>query len=177
MEGFNLQNNNTEVTVLLLNGPSSSGKSTLAKRLKEDIKVACNKEFEIVSIDDFLTMSKEELIYEDDVFAITPQMENKITKLIQKNQGIIIDHVITSERIYHNLMEKLKGVTVYQICVTCPKEELQRREVQRENRFQGMAQASFDYLYPKQGYDITVDTFEYSLDECSNKITKLMKEG
>ena len=42
--------------VILLNGPSSSGKSTLARALQSRILAAKNLEYVIVSIDDFLKM-------------------------------------------------------------------------------------------------------------------------
>ena len=55
---------------ILLNGPSSSGKSTLARALRRLLQEQ-GREFGIVSIDDLLEMSSEEPIYEDDVYAIT----------------------------------------------------------------------------------------------------------
>ena len=56
--------------IILLNGPSSSGKSTLAKTLQKLIEEKRNEKFRIVSIDDFLKMTAEDAIYEDDVFEI-----------------------------------------------------------------------------------------------------------
>ena len=60
-----------EKQIILLNGPSSSGKSTLAKILKELIEEKRNEKYEIISIDDFLKMTTEDVIYEDDVFEIS----------------------------------------------------------------------------------------------------------
>ena len=58
---------------ILPGGPSSSGKSTLARALQHLLE-AQGREFGIVSIDDLLEMSPEEPIYEDDVFAITGEL-------------------------------------------------------------------------------------------------------
>ena len=57
--------------IILLNGPSSSGKSTLAKSLQNLIEEKRTEKFGIVSIDDFLKMTAEDAIYEDDVFEIS----------------------------------------------------------------------------------------------------------
>ena len=57
--------------VILLNGPSSSGKSTLAKLLQELILAKRRERYAIVSIDDFLTMTAQDAIYEEDVYEIS----------------------------------------------------------------------------------------------------------
>ena len=57
--------------IILLNGSSSSGKSTLAKVLQTVIADKRDERYEIVSIDDFLKMTMEDVIYEDDVFEIS----------------------------------------------------------------------------------------------------------
>ena len=42
--------------------------------------------------------------------------------------------------------------------VTCPTEVLIEREKARGDRCSGSAEASAEYLYPRDGYDLTVDT-------------------
>ena len=64
--------------ILLLNGPSSSGKSTLSKTLQELIETRRNETYVIVSIDDFMKLSAEETIYEDDVFEISGDMCRRV---------------------------------------------------------------------------------------------------
>lgn len=83
--------------VILLNGPSSSGKSTLARALRNLILTEANEAYEVVSIDDFMKISKTETIYEDDVYEISGDMCSKVLELLEAGHGVIIDHVITSE--------------------------------------------------------------------------------
>ncbi len=161
--------------IMLLNGPSSSGKSTLASNLQTLIKDKNSEEYAINSIDDFLKMSTKEVIYEEDVFDISSKLCDKSIELLRLNQGIIIDHVITSERIYKHLIESLKSYGIYLVHVTCPLLELKRREEERRNRCLGSAEASYEYLFPKEGYDLTVDTFVSSEKECSLQILEVMK--
>lgn len=95
-----------EKQIILLNGSSSAGKSTLAKALQALIEDKRKERYEIVSIDDFLKMATDDVIYEDDVYE-------------------------TSDR---------------------------------------SAEASYTYLYPKEGYDLTVDTHFMAISECVNRI-------
>ncbi|MDE6220841.1 MAG: zeta toxin family protein, partial [Lachnospiraceae bacterium] len=50
--------------VILLNGASSSGKSTLAKSLQNHMKDNKKQEYIIISIDDFLDMTINKPVYE-----------------------------------------------------------------------------------------------------------------
>ena len=92
--------------IILLNGSSSAGKSTLAKALQ----------------------------------------------VFNANQGVIIDHVITSERIFEQLKEAVSPNRLWTVRVTCPLEIIQKREQERKDRCPGSAEASYTYLYPKDGY-------------------------
>ena len=144
--------------IILLNGPSSSWKSTLAKSLQKLIENKREEKYVIISIDDFLKMTKEDVIYEDDVFQISLDLCEKALEIIKSKQGIIIDHVITSERIFKQLIETLSSYPLFLVHVTCPLEVLRHREVERKNRCLGSAESSYEYLYPREGYDLTVDT-------------------
>jgi len=144
--------------IILLNGPSSSGKSTLAKAMQTLISDRCSERYEIVSIDDFLKMSSEEPIYEDDVFEISDDLCTKVLEIINTGAGVIIDHVITSERIFEHLKNCLSTCHIRMVRVTCPLHLLRKRELARGNRHQGSAEASEEYLFPKNGYDLVVDT-------------------
>lgn len=94
--------------------------------------------------------------------------------MLALQQGIIIDHVITSERIFKQLLEALRFYDIYLIHVTCPILELERREKERKNRCLGSAEASYQYLFPKEGYDLIVDTFQLSAEDCSVQIINIL---
>ena len=155
---------------IVLNGSSSSGKSTLAKALQVLIMDKRNERYEIVSIDDFLKMTTEDVIYEDDVFEISDALCESVLQALEENQGVIIDHVITSERIFNQLTEKLRHHYLRLVHVTCPLEVLQKREQERKDRCLGSAESSYTYLFPKEGYDLTVDTHSMTALECANQI-------
>ena len=161
-----------ERLILLLNGPSGSGKSTLAGSLQRLIDEKRGERYEIISIDDFLKMTAEDVIYEDDVFEISGAMCENAAEVLETSPGVIIDHVITSERIFLQLKEMLRPYSIILIHVTCPLEVLKKREKERRDRCPGSAEASYEYLYPKEGYDLTIDTDGKTPDECSLAIYK-----
>lgn len=144
--------------VILLNGPSSSGKSTLAKALQEMIREKRSEKYEVVSIDDFMRTDPMEPIWEDDVFAVSGDLCQRALELLETGSGVIIDHVITSERIFSQLKEMLHAYPLRLIHVTCPPEILREREKARGDRCPGSAEASAGFLFPREGYDLTVDT-------------------
>lgn len=152
---------------ILLNGPSSGGKSTLVRALRRLLQ-AQGREFGIVSIDDLLEIPPEEPIYEDDVYAITSELGARACG------GVILDQVMTSERILVGMLQALDGCSTLTVRVACAPEVLRRREVQRGNRCIGSAEASERYLYPKTGYGVTVDTGETSPDACARRILQAL---
>ena len=150
--------NNQPKQIILLNGPSSSGKSTLSLALQKQLVYSLDKKYCIVSIDDFMKITTSETIYEDDVFEISGDMCKAALAALKKHDGVIIDHVITSERIFNQLKEMLDPHPILLVHVTCPLSVLKEREETRGNRCAGSAEASYEYLFPKFGYNVTIDT-------------------
>lgn len=156
--------------IILLNGPSSSGKSTLARNLKAEIEKKCGEHYEVISIDDFMKCDPEETIYEDDVFEISGEMCDAIKDLMFKGTGVIVDHVITSERIYEQFLKETETYDLRTVKIECAIEILRQREQARGDRCVGSAESSLTYLYPKDGYNLTVDTGAMSSEDCAAKI-------
>ena len=141
---------------ILLNGPSSAGKSSIAEALRQ--KLHGSGSVVIISLDDYLQMSANEPIWEDDVFSVMPHMCEDIASALQDGKTVIIDHVITSARICRTLNNAVDGFQMKTVLVSCDVETLRRREAERGDRCAGSAEASLYYLYPKIGYDLCVDS-------------------
>lgn len=161
--------------VILLNGPSSSGKSSLSIALKKSLEYETSEKYGIVSIDDFLDMTIDKAIYEEDVFEISQKLCRTAVDMATSQKNIIIDHVITSKRIFKQLIKTLEFCDIYLINVSCPLHELIRRENQRKNRCLGSAEASFQYLFPQETYDLKIDTFQTSIEESTSQIIKVLQ--
>ena len=143
---------------ILLNGPSSSGKSTLAGALQAVIEAGRGERYEVVSIDDWMETDPMETIYEDDIYAVSGDLCERVLEILGTGTGVIIDHVITSERIYRQLAEMLGAYPLRTVRITCAPDVLREREKARGDRCPGSAEASDTYLYPEEGYDLVVDT-------------------
>jgi len=112
----------------------------------------------VASIDDFMKANPMEPIYEDDVFAVSGGLCDRALEILGKGASVIIDHVITSERIFRQLKEALYAYPLYMVRAACPPDVLREREQARGDRCPGSAEASAGYLYPREGYDLVVDT-------------------
>jgi len=162
-------------TMILLNGPSSAGKSTLSRHLQKKLRED-NIESVIISIDDYMVTDPKKTIYEDDIFEIMPNMCCDVRSLLAKGQNVIVDHAITSERIYEMMMDAAKDGTIVTVKVTCDLEILRKREKERGDRCIGSAEASMEYLWPKEGYDLTIDNGRISVEENADTVIAYAKK-
>lgn len=162
--------------LLLLNGPSSAGKSTIANELRRRLRPH-GADPAVISIDDYMKISTDEEIWEDDVFEVTPDMCRDISAALRRGEWVIVDHVITSARIYDAVLEAAAGFKMMTVLVTCRLETLLKREKERGNRFAGTAEASFQYLYPKEGYDLRIDSEESGPAASAKKIVEALQRG
>lgn len=157
------------VDIVLLNGPSSAGKSTIAREIK-NLLDSSGYGSDIVSIDDHMLIAKDEEIWEDDVFEAVPSMCQAIRKSLDAGRIVIADHVITSERIFRAMMDAAEGKVIKLVLVYCDPELLMKRESARGDRFIGSAEASYKYLFPKDGYDMTIDSGNETAKDAAEKI-------
>jgi len=94
----------------------------------------------------------------------------------------IVDHVFEKSFFESELksldecIEILHEYPVLFIHVTCPIQELRRREKARGDRQIGQAESQLSTLVPQDTeiYDITIDTHEYSSRECTDKIIEML---
>ena len=150
--------------VILLNGPSSAGKSTLSKELQKRLGES-DLESVIISIDDYMVTDPKETIYEDDIYEIMPAMCRDLKEAVRAGKIVIMDLAITSERIFDAFLDAAKEAKVLTVKVICDVEILRQREKERGDRCPGSAEASLQYLWPKDGYDLCVDNGKVSAAE------------
>ncbi len=159
---------------IILNGASSSGKSTLAKALAEKLSG-----YLLLSLDDIGDLIEKAADLRNKRLHVAAQnfdveleqyLFARITRLITDYScNIILDTVFTPQG-YSDLMQTLDGVCAITVGVHCPLEELERREKQRGDRPPGLAKLQYDTIHKHITYDIEVDTFNQTIEECVNAI-------
>ena len=120
-------------------------------------------------------MTLKDKLYEEDVYEISEKLCKKGLDLINTSDGLIIDHVITSERIWEQLSNQFSRYEQHLVHVTCPLDILRKREKERHNRCVGSAESSYHYLYPQDGYELTVDTHSIPNNKCIEYLENLIQ--
>ncbi|SFD49585.1 chloramphenicol 3-O phosphotransferase [Paenibacillus catalpae] len=169
--------------VILLNGVSSSGKSTIAKLLSEKLP-----NYLVLGFDDLGSLlskmrnNKKEPSTWDiinkqnyDLHFLTFIL-HRLTKVISEYSfNIIIDTVLDAESDAADFLEQFKDEDVLYVGVHCPLEELERRERVRGDRTIGIAKEQLKIVHQNMKYDVEINTYENSTEECVSKILNALK--
>ena len=149
------------MTILLLNGVSSAGKSSLAKALQ-----AITREvFLHVPMDAFLGMLPDPcpdgFVFETVIRDGHPEviinsgpagkramqgMRRAVAALAEAGNNVILDDVDTGDE-WHEYATLLAGHTVHRIGVLCPVDVLEAREKSRGDRLIGLARWQFPRVH------------------------------
>ncbi|MEJ8302720.1 chloramphenicol phosphotransferase CPT family protein [Saccharibacillus sacchari] len=176
--------------IVFLNGTSSSGKSSIAKKLLKQTAM----KFQHVSVDDFFQGFND---FVDHKFPnLEPANEvdqNTVAQIIfdpiismcystiklfsEMGVNVIMDTVVDNEKWFKTCQELFSGHPTLFVGVICSKEELARREQARGDRAIGLANAQFDGVYTFEKYDVEVNTEELSPEACAEKILKFIRSG
>lgn len=173
------------MSVILLNGCTSAGKSSIARCLQD------------------LLEPPHLLTGIDDAFAAVPQRYHNHPEgfffdrddrgLVRLNFGavawaalhahqaaaaamarsgahLILDEVILNRQLYSGWQSQLKGVPVLWVGVQCELAELERRELERGDRVIGQARGQFDIVHRDVAYDVEVDSTARSAQQLSEVI-------
>jgi len=166
--------------IICLNGVSSAGKTTLARALQERL----SEPYYWMSEDTFMEMAPKKFVADgsDKNDTIWTQayvnMYHVIKMYSEMGCNTVVDVVLDSDSFLHEIVEILHGNPVLFVHVTCPPEELSRREKVRGNREIGIAVAALPHLCPKDEiYDITVDTHLNTTEVCADKIISLLNNS
>lgn len=149
----------------MLNGTSSSGKSTLARGLQRHLE----EPFLHFQLDAFI-----EMLPRDDDQEMFQQlvrgMNASIAAMVGEGNNLIVDHVLIDNEWLNQCFELLGDEYVLFVGVDCPLNELERRERMRDIRRQGFAREQFENIHKGKVYDVLVNTFALSPDECVKKV-------
>ena len=166
--------------IIFLNGVSSSGKTTLAKTLQKRLEAPFFL-FQLDAFSDMMRMPENCCAYSDDNGMYDHdkwlEIENKILSAFHHTIKTFSDmgfHTIVDRVFFEQeCVELFHDHPLLFVLVTCPLEELRRREKERGDRTIGQAEEQLLELMPQSMYDITVDTYTNTSEECADKIIEM----
>lgn len=148
--------------IILINGPSSSGKTTLA--------LAAQKQFDVpflrFSFDLFLD---NQVLPMDQIRSGTFSWDTMrpsvfqgihqcLPALANAGNNVIFDHIIESRSWLDDLLGAVSNLDVFFVGLHCSLPELERREAERGNRRSGEARTDFETVHSITSYDLELDS-------------------
>ena len=148
--------------IIIINGASSAGKTTLARQLQQTLRAP----FWHISFDHLrdsyaLPWSRilnRELNWREMRPAVFDGFHRCLPVLARAGNNLIVDHIIETEAWLSDLLSLLSGFDVFTVGVHCPLLELERRERERGDRGPGEAKADFQIVHSFIEYDFEVDS-------------------
>ena len=170
------------IRVIVLNGGSSSGKSSIARALQALLP----EPWLTFGVDDFVQAlppamqeSEDGLIFlPDGQISVGPGIrrlrdawDRGVAAVARAGVGVIIDDVFLSGAIAQERWRAaLQDLAVLWVGVTCDSHEASLREAQRGDRVPGMAAAQAEMVHTGVTYDVVVDTTGLSPQQCARRI-------
>lgn len=154
--------------VILVNGASSSGKSTLCLGLQANL----DDPFWHYSIDHFRhsgVLPRERIDAGDFSW---PQMRPAffegfhrcLPALVAAGNNLIVEHIVETSAWMSRLVRLLADVDVFFVGLHCPLAELERRERQRGDRREGEARVDHAIVHAFGIYDLELDSTRHADD-------------
>lgn len=176
-------------TIIILNGPSSVGKSTIQKKVQEIFQ----EPYLRMGLDDlaflpmrYISINGPVPPADQGIWLETIQQDGhpiviihygkeaqKMMKGIHRTfaafaltgNNIIVDYIVYDPCWIADLTQVLKNFKVYFIGVHAPLEVIEKREKERGNRLLGHARSHYDTVHKNLMYDLEIDTSKLTPEE------------
>jgi chloramphenicol 3-O phosphotransferase len=165
--------------VIFLNGVSSSGKSSIARRLLQILE----RPYFHMAVDMFGAMRAKERTAQlspvelDLTLARTRAgFHRAVAGMAHAGNDIIVDHVLSEQWRLLDCLTVLDGLHVTFIGVHCDPAELARRERARGDRVPGQAAAQLAQVHAHRIYDLECETTTASPDQCALQIEQFLSQ-
>ncbi|OBG88730.1 chloramphenicol phosphotransferase CPT family protein [Mycolicibacterium farcinogenes] len=159
--------------VVLLNGVSSSGKSTLAHQLIADFDTPWFH----MGVDMFGAMRAERQTHDLDTDGLSEVLRRTragfhraVRGMALAGNNIVMDHVLSEPWRLPDLLTVMVDVDVVFVGVHCEPNDLTHREAARGDRVAGTAVAQIEVVHQHGLYDVEVNTSEETVEACTARI-------
>ena len=167
--------------LIILDGPSSAGKTSLAKALQEELLPEIWLNFSIDHVIDAFPNSILEKcavndwsdVDDDLLFAGTFSC---VKGLLRSGYPVIFDAVISTKQTANQTIEAFLSHTAFFIAVRCDWEEIRRRTISRVDRTLEEAEYGFKTSPRHLNYNFRVDTTKLSPEDAARRCIKAMQD-
>jgi chloramphenicol 3-O phosphotransferase len=164
-------------TVVVLNGTSSSGKTTVARAF-QNLAPGLFLNFSIDSI--LYALPQRDLdritggadVSDLDIAALVRAYYACVRRLLDLGHDLVIDHAVTARYHAEHLLAAVSSHRVLMVGLDCSAEVLLQRERERGDRRAGMALAQLAHIHSWLQYDLRFDTSEMPADEIARRIVQ-----
>jgi chloramphenicol 3-O phosphotransferase len=163
--------------VLLLNGPSSAGKTSLSHALSDLLPTP----WHVFPVDEVHAMrSRPDLrgvtgIDWESVFhSSRAGYHRAVAGLAHAGCDVIADHVLSEPWRLADLLDVTRGLDVLMVHVTCDPDVLAAREAARGDREPGAALRQLGSVFKHGDCDLTLDTTSTSAEACAADVARLL---
>ncbi len=174
-------------TIIILNGASSSGKTSILRTLQNLLP----EPYLDAGIDKFIWMLPKRYLDRplwDDVLGLAIQpgetgrrlfsgMHQAIASLSRAGNNVLADHVLVEPAWVRQCAALFCDLPAYLVGLRCPLAVLEERERARRDRTLGQAQAQFALVHGHGIYDLEVDTEKLNVEECAFRIKAFLENG
>jgi chloramphenicol 3-O phosphotransferase len=170
-------------TILILNGTSSSGKTSIVR----EIQLLVAKPYHHLPLDTFRSMEPRDYWEgwkhqpSDTVAlklaALCRAMNAALAEYSRHGQNVIFDTELSNPDAWQYVLEDLVDFPVLMVGVTCSVAVLAQRELERGDRTPGLAASQFDRVHKGKEYDLMIDTTESSTSHCANVLAAWLRQS
>lgn len=174
-------------TIVILNGTSSSGKSSIVRALQGILE----EPYLEAGLDKFLWMLPKQYLNHplwDEVLGLADKagpvghrlvsgMHQAIAALSRAGNHVVAEHVLVDRSWLAECANLFSQFPALFVGVYCPLEVLEQRERSRKDRTLGQARRQFDIIHAHGVYDVQVDTSIKSVEECALVIRGRIQDG
>jgi chloramphenicol 3-O phosphotransferase len=176
------------MTVILLNGVGSAGKSSIARALQDVLAGVWLH----VAMDTFIEMLPDRLQDDPETFSyrnvasageppeiailsgeageqLLRGMRRAVAAMARAGNQLIVDDVLVGNGLADYEMQ-LSGIRLLKVGVLAPLDVLEMREAARPDRMPGLARWQVSRVHAGASYDLEVDTATGSARDCADRI-------
>ncbi len=102
-------------------------------------------------------------------------MHLAVAAFARAGNDVIVDDLIWDDEVMRHYVHALSDLDVLMVGVMCPRETVEAREAQRPGRFPGTAVSHFKQIHAHCLYDIEIDTGQLRPHECAERVIERMR--